>query len=1104
MFDALLWNLLLTAVLAIVLAALCRLPSMHRRPALRYWLWLLLVAKLVTPPLVAVPLLPAAMQSDTAVAAATPVDEQAVQNELVFYPPGHTVAAVHDEVSVAAEEGTEAVSSQIAGFAHASLLNVLIAVSLLGTGVLLAVYGFRAARLYRWLRRAGEENPLLDELCGAIASSMGIRKPVRSCTIDIRTTPLLLAWRGPLVVVPSRLVDELSVEQLRGIIAHELAHFLRRDHWANLFVFIVRTLLWWNPVAWWAERELRVAQELCCDAIAIDRSGANRQGYATTLLKALEFIQEEPLASHALASGMGSKVSILRRFKMIGEKRLSYRLSRWTALLLLGMAIPMVCIPVRAQEKKLTVSVKVEIEDNNKNPQTTETKQAKADDNAAEMSPGIDPEIKKLGDDVHKRITTYSDVDTLTIKDGQTGRMKVKKNVTPVAEILITPHFVKNGIKFDLEGADATGKAIDGAKTTLGTVHDAQSERTDLGKTFSIDGEDIFTKIQLTPKRTDGNSVSVEVKVLFTRLPTPEEIDALLLSSGKDGQMHLNFQKISLRIMQHKAAVGDYPKDLKELKMTLPKDVYSPTGEDYHYEAQRSRFILSSCGKDGIYGNDDDEIKINSGLMGIRTGKRHELYPLDEEDKEDDKKESVEPRSEKVLGKRPKGNCTISGKVVSDQTGEPIENARMYLFDGKTYAAIFVRTAADGTFKFADLHTGPFSLQLSLSPGYQDAFYNPDNKPGYQYVPFLLKDGEQRSGIVLKAKRAYQISGKVTDENGKVPENINNLSVLAWFKGDDGKKYRSKSTHINRADGSYLLDGLNGEPVYVMANDWQAAKKTDPYPPVYYPSTFSRDDAKQITFDDKRRVDNINIKLRKEGGLVLEGTVTDRETNAPVPKTLVTVHHVDMLFDRVTAYTDENGVYRIKCLGPGEFAVHADASPWGYVKTRKIVTIDGAKKTNRTDFTVMAGVPIHGKFVDDDGKSINIYKSAYGLAYAKGYPTPECNSWSGTDNKYSATDVFGRSRVTFNPDEGDYEEQYMIFPTRSTFVIPAVMPGDTTFRFHPKEEGKKVVKIIHNGRVMEANVVKIGDDGQDVLEAGLAIDPGQEVKDVTIVIGNGD
>ena len=36
---------------------------------------------------------------------------------------------------------------------------------------------------------------------------------------------------------------------------------------------------------------------------------------------------------------------------MIGETQLSYKLSRWTFLALLALAIPLVCIPVRGQEK---------------------------------------------------------------------------------------------------------------------------------------------------------------------------------------------------------------------------------------------------------------------------------------------------------------------------------------------------------------------------------------------------------------------------------------------------------------------------------------------------------------------------------------------------------------------------------------------------------------------------------------------------------------------------------------------------------------------------------------------------------------------------------
>ena len=76
---------------------------------------------------------------------------------------------------------------------------------------------------------------------------------------------------------------------------------------------------------WWADRELRAEHELCCDAIAIDRCKADRRSYATTLLKALDFIQAEPLAPRAMALGMGSRGSILRRFEMFGETRLSYK-----------------------------------------------------------------------------------------------------------------------------------------------------------------------------------------------------------------------------------------------------------------------------------------------------------------------------------------------------------------------------------------------------------------------------------------------------------------------------------------------------------------------------------------------------------------------------------------------------------------------------------------------------------------------------------------------------------------------------------------------------------------------------------------------------------
>ena len=63
----------------------------------------------------------------------------------------------------------------------------------------------------------------------------------------------------------------------------------------------------------------------------------------------------------------------------------------------------------------------------------------------------------------------------------------------------------------------------------------------------------------------------------------------------------------------------------------------------------------------------------------------------------------------------------------------------------------------------------------------------------------------------------------------------------------------------------------------------------------------------------------------------------------------------------------------------------------------------------------------------------------------------------------------------------------MIFPTKSTFVIQGMMPGHTMIGFSPNKEGQKVVKILH--------------DGDSIMELGLDTKPGEEIKDITIVIG---
>ena len=239
------------------------------------------------------------------------------------------------------------------------------------------------------------------------------------------------------------------------------------------------------------------------------------------------------------------------------------------------------------------------------------------------------------------------------------------------------------------------------------------------------------------------------------------------------------------------------------------------------------------------------------------------------------------------------------------------------------------------------------------------------------------------------------------DENGELPEDAKTLRVLACFKKDDGERYKIQQARVNSADCTFVIDGLSDKPAYVMALNWRAAAQGHAQPPIYYPSTFSRNEAKLITFDETPSVENVNITRRKAGGLVLAGRVCD-EAGEPIPEAFVVVHRRDMFFDFVTAYSDAEGGYQIQGLGDGEFLVHVNATPRGFVRTCTAIDLDGRTQKTRCDFTLTQGVSISGKLVDKEGNDWEIAKS-YGMAHvASESPRPSGSfTLSGFGNKHS-------------------------------------------------------------------------------------------------------
>jgi beta-lactamase regulating signal transducer with metallopeptidase domain len=115
--------------------------------------------------------------------------------------------------------------------------------------------------------------------------------------------PTALGFFRPAVVLPRWALNELSPEELRAAVLHELAHIDRWDDWTNLLQKIVRAVLFFHPAVWWIDSRLAIERELSCDDMVLVQS-PNPRTYAECLVSLAEkSLLRRPLALAQAAVG---------------------------------------------------------------------------------------------------------------------------------------------------------------------------------------------------------------------------------------------------------------------------------------------------------------------------------------------------------------------------------------------------------------------------------------------------------------------------------------------------------------------------------------------------------------------------------------------------------------------------------------------------------------------------------------------------------------------------------------------------------------------------------------------------------------------------------
>ncbi len=334
MFDVLLQIGAAKLVVSAVLAGVAWLVQRWvGHPAVTHPLWLLVLVALLLPAVVAIPVLPGENG-----AAAVIAEDATLAGELAG---GEASAASPEDP----EPGTR-FPPQVTGNGKVILLIGWLVVA----AALLVWTLLRALHFRHWLARTSLPAPqeLRDEV-SEIGRSLGLARLPEVHTTTARVSPMV-CWTGGMirVVIPSFLLASLDRQELRAVLAHELAHVRRRDHYVRWIEWLACSAFWWNPVAWWARRELRAAEEASCDALGAAAIESTPRAYARSLVGVLEVMSTPPtLPTPAHASGVTSgrrSDSLERRLRILVTGRSSDQAPRWVRMA--GHAAAVCLLPV--------------------------------------------------------------------------------------------------------------------------------------------------------------------------------------------------------------------------------------------------------------------------------------------------------------------------------------------------------------------------------------------------------------------------------------------------------------------------------------------------------------------------------------------------------------------------------------------------------------------------------------------------------------------------------------------------------------------------------------------------------------------------------------
>jgi beta-lactamase regulating signal transducer with metallopeptidase domain len=308
------------AMLIAIVWLLCRyVPKLSA--SVRCWLWRLALLKIlliaIVPTAINLHWLPSAESDAAPIAAAPPIEALTPAAPSVA---PETVTAPTAPTTVAAPAAAPTISIRTIALA------VVAALWTAGLIAIAAVLIIRIRTARRWRSQCAlVKDAQVLTLCERLCAELGVSQPPLLLAGESCETPVVFGALRTCVVLPAALVHEVSTQRLTLVLRHELAHIRRGDLLWNWLATTIWALFFFHPLVWLALRELRLTQELACDACAVSSRDASVADYGSLLV---ELATRNRLPANMLVTvGVVESFEFLKR-RLIAMKHV-HSYSRW-------------------------------------------------------------------------------------------------------------------------------------------------------------------------------------------------------------------------------------------------------------------------------------------------------------------------------------------------------------------------------------------------------------------------------------------------------------------------------------------------------------------------------------------------------------------------------------------------------------------------------------------------------------------------------------------------------------------------------------------------------------------------------------------------------